>query len=305
MGNSLVSAVGNLVPKRVMFAAARRMLVVKKNSPTIFFVAGIGATTAGTVLACRATLKLPDKLDNIKKDVDELKDLRESLDNGATAVYSEDKYHKDAAYVYLRAALEITKLYAPAVVVSGVGVGMLTGSHIQQKNRTAAAMAAYATLQKAYDDYRERVRDQLGEEHELEFHRGIRKEIVKNELGVKKEVDIVDPMHRSPYARIFDDISPHWEKDAEYNRMFLEGQRQHLNRILQTRGHVFLNDVYDRLGLERSPEGAVVGWLHTKDDNSSFIDFGIHAAYNSRFVMGYERSILLDFNPDGIIYDKI
>jgi hypothetical protein len=88
------------------------------------------------------------------------------------------------------------------------------------------------------------------------------------------------------------------------NRLFVTCQQNYLNHVLQVRGHVFLNEAYDALGLERSTAGAVVGWV-MGDNGDNYIDFGIFEAQNARFVNGSERSILLDFNVDGVIYDKI
>ena len=86
-----------------------------------------------------------------------------------------------------------------------------------------------------------------------------------------------------------------------------------MNRKLDLNGYVFLNDVYRALGFESTPYGAVVGWYKSKNmdemsGRDGFVDFGIFNPDNERaraFVNGYERSILLDFNVDGIIYDLI
>jgi hypothetical protein len=63
------------------------------------------------------------------------------------------------------------------------------------------------------------------------------------------------------------------------------------------------------LGIDRSKAGSVVGWVITKEGTGdNFIDFGVFDGDNPRardFVNGREGSILLDFNVDGVIYDKI
>ena len=92
--------------------------------------------------------------------------------------------------------------------------------------------------------------------------------------------------------------------------MFLRAQQQYANDKLIAQGHLFLNEVYDMLGLPRTKAGAIVGWVY--DDNNAvgdnFVDFGIYDVHRETardFVNGYERSILLDFNVDGVIYDLI
>jgi hypothetical protein len=170
--------------------------------------------------------------------------------------------------------------------------------------RNSALMAAYAGLQKAYDDYRERVRDQLGEERELEIYHAGKTDIIKNELDKNEEIKTVDPNKWSPYAKMFDEGSKHWEKDPEINRLFVQCQQNYANNLLKARGHLFLNEVYDMLDVERTKAGSVVGWVISKDGDN-FVDFGMYEAYNARFINGWERSIILDFNVDGVIYDKI
>jgi hypothetical protein len=87
--------------------------------------------------------------------------------------------------------------------------------------------------------------------------------------------------------------------------MFIRSQQNYANDLLNARGHVFLNEVYDMLGIERTSAGAVVGWVRGNGDNE--IDFGVLNDLHSgqRFINGDERSVLLDFNVDGVVYDLI
>lgn len=282
----------------------RKILIVKKQSPHILFIAGVLGSITSTIMACRATLKLTTTLDEIQTDIKSINDMKQHMSHSAVDTYSEKQYKKDAAYVYTKATLKITKLYAPSAIVGIVSIGALTGSHIQLTKRNTALMAAYAAVQKAYDDYRERVRDQLGEEKELEIYHAGKTDIIKNELDKKEEIKTVDPNKWSPYAVFFDDYNKNWEKDPELNRLYVQCQQNYANNLLRARGHLFLNEVYDMLGVDRSKAGSVVGWVIGKDGDN-FVDFGIFEAFNARFVNGWERSIILDFNVDGVIWDKI
>ena len=268
----------------------RKILELRKESPHIFFVGGIIGSVTGTILACRATLKLSDTLGEIEEDVNGVKLLKE---------HDNPEWQKDMVYVYVKSGLKITKLYGPAVVVSVASLAALTGSHIQLTRRNAALMAAYGVLQQAYDDYRERVRQELGEEKEKELYLGIREETHGKEI-----VKVVDPNKWSPYARFFDEGSQYWRKDSEMNFLYVRCQQQYANDLLRARGHVFLNEVYDMLGIDRCKAGAVVGWVIGKEGDN-YVSFGIYEAYQAQFISGWERSILLDFNVDGVIYDKI
>lgn len=279
----------------------RKILTAKKNSPHIFFAAGVVGTIASTVLACRATLRLNETLDEIQKDVNEVKNIQDPVSGPVEFenVYPIQHQSMDLAYVYAKAGLKLTKLYGPSVLVGAASIGLLTGSHVQLTKRNAALMAAYAAVQKAYDDYRERVQEALGEKKELDIYHASQDETFEG-----KKVKTSDPNKWSPYARFFDEASPNWVKDPELNRLFVQCQQNYLNDRLQVKGHVFLNEAYDLLGIDRSRAGAVVGWV-VGPDGDNYIDFGIYEAHNAAFVNGWERSILLDFNVDGVIYDKI
>jgi hypothetical protein len=108
----------------------------------------------------------------------------------------------------------------------------------------------------------------------------------------------------SPYARIFDEYSEAWEKNAEYNKAFLMNQQNWLNDRLRAKGHVFLNEVYDRLGLERTPAGQIVGWVWN-GDYDNYIEFDLFNPKNEPFLSGRENSVVLDFNVDGPIQNLI
>jgi hypothetical protein len=199
--------------------------------------------------------------------------------------------------------MEIVRLYTPAVVLGTLSIAALTGSHIQLTRRNTALTAAYATVSAAYDNYRDRVRKEVGEDREMELYHSssIEKMMVS---GKNEEVMVVDPNTWSPYARLFDETSMQYHKNAELNKLFVLAQQNYLNDVLRARGHVFLNEAYDALGLERSKAGAVVGWvIDTTGDN--YIDFGLYSKESARFTNGLERCVVLDFNVDGIIFDKL
>lgn len=286
------------IPVSVTRNIGRSILLFKKQSPNIFFTAGVAGIVTSAVLACKATLKLNETLDVIQSDISGVKKLNEGSEQ-----YPLEEYHKDVLYAYGRAGLQMAKLYGPAVIIGGASIAMLTGSHIQLTRRNSALMAAYAAVQKAYDDYRDRVREKYGVDTELDIYHAVEKYTEeKNEDGTKELVPHVDPNKWSPYARFFDEGSPEWKKNSELNRLYVQCQQNYANNLLRARGHVFLNEVYDMLGIDRSQAGSVVGWV-IGTDGDNYVDFGLQRAFSSGLIG--ERNILLDFNVDGVIYDKI
>ncbi len=215
------------------------------------------------------------------------------------------------------------KTYAPAIAVETAAFALLIKSNSVQRDRLAGLTAAYITVDQAFKKYRQAVIEELGEEKDLEFKTGLKKQkidaIVEDEEGnekLKKEEGLVLPDGRyiSEYAKFFDESCPDWQKSPENNLHFLRLQQAAANEKLKIQGHLFLNEVYDMIGLPRTKAGAVVGWLYPAERYNSlqlngFVDFGIYDmwanAKRADFVNGYERNILLDFNVDGCIYNYI
>jgi len=280
---------------------ARQALKVEKNSPAILFGAGIAGVIGSTVLACRATLKLEEVLDDAQDKIKTAKTLQHRE-------YTTKDRDNDVRIITIQTGVKIIRLYAPAIVLGSASIAALAQSHNILSKRNAALTAAYAALEKGFAEYRQRVVDKYGEEEDRNFRYGSREVDVLQD-GKKKTVVRVGDGEPSIYARFFDPLSPSWNKEPEYNLIFLQCQQTYATDLLRARGHVFLNEVYDMLGIPRSKAGSVVGWIITDGQVvDAYVDFGIFDGtdHNVRdFVNGREGSILLDFNVDGVIYDKI
>jgi len=299
------------IPEKLMGVLARQKLIAQKHSPQVLFVAGLVGVTTAAVLACRATLKVGDKLDDIATEVEVVK--RGAMAPALSLRHTVEKLpdiRRDLAVVYGRGTFEITKLYAPAVIIGGLSIAALTGSHIQLSRRNTALTGMYATLSKAFDAYRARVREELGEEKEAEIYYAGKFEIVTGENGEKTKVlSRTGECGTTMYAREFDERNRNWVPNYESNSVFLMGVQNHcMNKLVRDR-FLFLNDVYDALGFEKTVEGQLVGWTypsHSKDGDN-YVDFGLYCcSANTEFILGNDqRVIYLDFNVDGVIYDLI
>lgn len=286
--------------------------IVKKNLPEIMIVVGIGGVVFSAVDACRQTLKLGDALDEIKGDISSVHE-RKAITNEEE--YPEKDIRKDLTVAYVKGGASIAKLYSRPVIVGALSIGsILGGTHIYRK-RNFALLATCTAIETSYQQYRMRVKEKLGEDAERKLYFGVEQQEYEEtttgkdgkEKTKKKKADVLDPTKLSPYTFIFDESSSAWDRDAEYNKMFLLGTQNHANDKLNIDGYLFLNDVLEWLGLPKTKTGQVVGWL--KDgDGDGFVDFGIFDINDWKkrdFVNGYERSIILDFNVDGVILDKI
>ena len=286
----------NYIPQSITRNIGNLVLSTKKNSPHIFFIGGIAGVITSTVLACKATLKLEETVDDIRDDIST---VNEGFEKN---IIDQSARNKHLIHIYVKGGLKLGRLYGPSIAIGTASIAALTGSHVQLTRRNSALTATLTLVSRAFDDYRDRVREELGEEKELDVYYGAKEETLEID-GKKTKVKTLDPNALSQYARFFDECSTRWTKDPEVNRMIVQCQQNYYNQQLQARGHVFLNEVYDSLGLERSRAGQVVGWI-LDGEGDGYVDFGIFEPQNSRFINNIERSILLDFNVDGVIYDK-
>ena len=285
-----------------------------KHSPEILAGVGVVGVVGSLVLACKATTKLSDVLEESKEQLDKIKEV--AADPAYEEKYSQDDAKKDTTITYVQTAMKVTKLYAPSVILCASSLGCLLASNNILKKRNAALSAAYMTVDKSFKEYRKRVADRFGEEEEKEIRYNIKaEEITKvDEDGneVTETVKVMDgtddPNSYSDYARFFDESCAAWQNDAEYNLTFLKAQQQYANDLLKARGRLFLNEVYRMLGIDETKAGQVVGWVYNPDNptGDNFVDFGIYNMQRERvraFVNGYEPNILLDFNVDGVIWN--
>lgn len=287
---------------------------VRKYSPEILAGVGVVGVVASTVMACKATTKLNDILEESKEQLDKIKEV--ATDPNYEEKYTQKDAKSDTTITYVQTGVKVVKLYAPSVILGVSSLGCLLASNNILRKRNAALSAAYMTVDKSFKEYRRRVAERFGDEVEKEIRYNIKaKEIVTvDEEGneVKETVKVMEgadnPTTYSDYARFFDESCPAWQNDPEYNLTFLKAQQQYANDLLRAQGRLFLNDVYKMLGIDITKAGQVVGWVYDPDCpvGDNFVDFGIYDMSKERvraFVNGYEPNILLDFNVDGNIWD--
>lgn len=284
--------------------AKLQMLRTKKAAPTILLVGGSAGVVVGTVLACKKTLELEGIIEETQNDILEAKELPAEVSK------------KEVAKAYLGGAARVGKLYAGPIILEGLSLGMIFGSNNIMKKRNAAAVAAYATLDTMYKRYRNYISAHYGEEADYNARYGVEEveisEIVgegkKAKVVKKKETVVSDPTiltKHNEFSRWYDESCRGWDKDISYRLDFLLGVERMCNNKLIADGFLFLNDVYESLGIEKTWAGQFVGWLYDPNDERLFnhVSFGIFEDNERKraFVNGYERNILLDFNPDGDI----
>ena len=297
--------------KSVNGVASKTIMKLKKHSPEILVVAGIAGTVVSAVLACKATTKVAEILDETKGTLDT---IHEGMKTGAIngQEYTTEDGKKDTVVVYAQTGMKLAKLYGPAIILGTLSITSILASNNILRKRNVALGAAYAAIDKSFKEYRGRVIERFGEQVDTELKYGIKakkfEEIeVDPETGkekkVKKTVMVADPNLQSDYAVYFDSKSRNYETNPDYNRMFLKAQQAFANDKLQTRGHLFLNEVLDDLDLPRTPAGQIVGW--TKDGPDGYVNFRIVEVERETEDGRHEPALLLDFNVEGNIWEKM
>lgn len=299
------------IMKSVNGVASKTVMKLKKHSPEILVVAGIAGTVVSAVLACKATTKVAEILDETKGT---LGTIHEGMETGAIngQEYTTEDGKKDTVVVYAQTGMKLAKLYAPAIILGTLSITSILASNNILRKRNVALGAAYAAIDKSFKEYRGRVIERFGEQVDTELKYGIKakkfEEIeVDPETGkekkVKKTVMVADPNLQSDYAVYFDSKSRNYETNPDYNRMFLKAQQAFANDKLQTRGHLFLNEVLDDLDLPRTSAGQIVGW--TKDGPDGYVNFRIVEVERETEDGRHEPALLLDFNVEGNIWEKM
>lgn len=299
------------IMKSVNGVTSKAVMKLKKHSPEILVVAGIAGTVVSAVLACKATTKVAEILDETKGTLDT---IHEGMETGAIngQEYTNEDGKKDTVVVYAQTGMKLAKLYGPAIILGTLSITSILASNNILRKRNVALGAAYAVIDKSFKEYRGRVIERFGEQVDTELKYGIKakkfEEIeVDPETGkekkVKKTVMVADPNLQSDYAVYFDSKSRNYETNPDYNRMFLKAQQAFANDKLQTRGHLFLNEVLDDLDLPRTPAGQIVGW--TKDGPDGYVNFRIVEVERETEDGRHEPALLLDFNVEGNIWEKM
>ena len=293
---------------------------LKKHSPEILIVTGVIGIVTSTVMACKATTKVNDIVDETKDMVDKIHDAVENKKHTSDGEeYTQEVANKDLTIVYAQTGLKFVKLYGPSVAIGIASIGCIVGSNHILRKRNIALAAALTAMETSFKEYRGRLIDRFGKDLDRELRFGIKakevEEKVVDEKGkettVTKTVEVVDPnaIH-SIYSVVFCEGNSGWTRNAELNKVFLIQQQNYANDKLKLNGVLTLNEVYDMIGAPRTAYGQIAGWVYTDDSSigDNFVDFGIFDVNNEKacdFVNGYEKSIILDFNCIGNILEYI
>lgn len=294
---------------------------LRKYSPEILVVAGAVGVVTSTVMACKATTKIADILEEHKKQTDAVHTGLEAED----IEYTEADSKKDLAIIYTQTSIKIAKLYAPSVILGGLSLGAMIASNNMLRKRSAALAAAYATIDRSFKEYRSRVVEKYGEAADKALMYGTHIEKLETEIDEngkkkksKKDIPVSELDLISPYAIYYDsETSSQFKDDHDHDMFFLKSQQDYLTDLLVARGYVTLNEALDALGIDErgryseriaflKKAGLVVGWKYeAKNPHDNYVDFRVTPTYRKEDDGTYTSTYILDFNVDGNIYDRM
>lgn len=191
------------------------------------------------------------------------------------------------------------RLYAVPATLGALSVACTIGGHKVLTKENAALASAYIALDKSFRAYKEKMPlpTTLQETVEEEIEN---QKVDGSKDGTVSDVDKCELF--SPYARLFDHTNYLWTPSGSGTASILHSIQNYCNDKLHRDGYLFLNDVYDQLGFERTEAGQQVGWFEGNGD--SCVDFGLFHKGNptlERLMQGKLEYVVLDFNVDGPI----
>lgn len=291
-------------------------LGIKKHSPEILVATGIGTGIVAAIIACKQTIKANNIVAEAQKSLQNIEDAKELAANNE-AEYTEENEQADRKYIAIQTTVGMVKTYALPVSLGVLSITCILAGHHILKKRNVALAAAYSALSTDFMNYRKRVVDKYGKDVDFMLKNGLEKQIIANKVidpetgevkETKEEALTYEGDKLSQYARVFDEVgSTQWTPSADHNRAFLLMEQNYFNERIRTRGYIFLNEVYERLGFRPTKAGSVVGWVYQNADYEG-IDFGIFTAHTQKaaeFLEGAEPSIILDFNVQGDILSLV
>lgn len=293
--------------------ASRGVMVLKKHAPEILTGVGIVSGVAATGFAVKSTMEADKIIENhnaMMKKIEMAKTIVEK-EPELGYEYTENNQDADRQAVYMKTAMEYVKLYAPTIGLTVLSIASILTAHSILSRRYTAVAAAFATTLTQFNAYRERVRNEVGEEREYDLYNDVVTAEVTDEDGTVTETRTPN-LDTSTMDRYFDESSYIWDsQNPEMNVNQLRTIIARANDMLDRDGHLFLNDVYRLLGLDDTPEGSVCGWIWNEEKREHYVDFGVFNGtddpwdFANRCEWDGKNGILLHFNINGVIYNLI
>lgn len=296
---------------------ARAEFQMKRKSPELLLAGGIVTFIGTVVIACRRTTRMDEVIRFHNERMDKISQAEEiyQSDPENELEFNEKDRRREVVKTYALDVVHVGRLYAPAIGMGALSIGCFLASYRIMRARYIGVVALVKSIQSAFDAYRARVVQEYGAEVDRHLRYGTeystKKITTVDENGNKVKTEETeantntDTLPVDDTCRVFGPENKQWDPNPNFSMSWLRGRQNMMNDLLHSRGHVFLNEVYDALGFEHTPIGAVVGWIDGEGDD--MIDFfgEIGDSRVRNFVNGKDNVILLTFNHQGVIWDRL
>lgn len=249
---------------------------VKRYGPDILMFAGKIGVVAGTVYACKKTLKLP-----------EVNEIAADRMKFAKADYAENGKKSVVIKAICQNAVDYTKLYiGPAIIEVASLHAISRGYSITKKNYITAAGVA-GTFVNAYYKLNQNLIDECGEETANRIKNGIEtrtiEKLVTNEKTgkekkVKEKTVYINPERcTDPFSVIFDNTHYKWVNEPDFYHIvdYLVTCFRVAQNEYDQKGAITFNRVLDIFGFPGVTDGLVGGWSKDDPNCPDKIDAGI------------------------------
>lgn len=308
------------------------ILGARRHSPELLFIGGVISGGVALYLTAKQT---PKAIAAREKYKDEKAYIAAALDVGETAInepYSEEDYKNDLKIARSAYVLDVTKAYAPPAIAAVASFACFLAGFGILRSRLAGAVTLLAATTQAFDAYRQRVRDDLGEEKDYQYLTGAtleeKKETVIDEDGkkrtIKKQEWALDPgltdiPFLSPYAILIDPGHKVWKNNGG-NPQLMQAQLKIIESNMTTKLHMNGSLTLDKLlfgdgglGFDARDKRygfdqnviRNIGWLDTrKEGQDRCVNLGCwNAEGDLNYIPG--KGIIIDLNCDGWIMGRL
>ena len=286
---------------------------VKKAAPTIAVITGTACGIGATVTAVKETLTVGAIMTEYKETAKTIDDVEERINNGEEIYFTNKKTNKteletveylnrDRKVLKIQTVAKLAKHYKFTIALSALSVVLVLSGYGEMKKRFVGAVAAYEGLYRTYIKTKKEA-EKNSKKTEMPDINDKNEEQKDTSSEVKSRVDDSD------FCRIFDKSSSMYRENREMNLGYLKSVEKYCTNLLHIRGHLFLNEVYDALGMSHTETGALCGWLYNSNDGDNFVSFNIDEAlceYNyADDIYPVDPEIFMYFNCVGPIYNRI
>ncbi len=259
------------IPAPVIRVAGKCGNWLVKNGPKIAAVSGGVMAVGGAVMACEATLKVDEVLERHKQKMERIEAAKAISEENGDGEFTEKDMKRAKFETYRDTAIELVKLYGPAVAVGFSGVGLMQSAFWVTERRQATAVAALTTMDQMYQNLLASGTNDIPESEEI---------VVENDDSESDDVVVLNTNPSvDPFFFIFDVDKKHFEntftnKKAEFvtNERFLLSAIENYNYMLSghTIDHVWVNDILKAWGMEETAIGQFYGWNEATGDQIEY-----------------------------------